>query len=101
MNVRVRSEEKSRELDMGERFKIVYRTGMTLMPNGTILRQESNGTIFLKSEIGVRRFCQELSPFVSIVIKDNGKVCTADYAGDFKIVPSRYSTLRKENGQTT
>jgi hypothetical protein len=65
------------------------------MPGGSILRQESNGKIFLKSEIGVKRFCSELSPFVSITIKDNGADVTRDFANDFVIVPSRYLALRK------
>ena len=81
---------------MSDRYKIVYRLGMTLMPGGGILRQESNGTIYLKSPEGVKRFCQELSPFVSITIKDNGKDATKDFVGEFQIVPSRYSALRKE-----
>ena len=78
-----------------DRFKIVYRTGMKLMPGGSVLRQESNGKIFLKSEIGVRRFCEELSPFCSIRITDDGKDTTENFRDSFQIVPSRYLSLRK------
>jgi hypothetical protein len=81
-----------------ERYKIVYRTGIKWVPGGGILRQEANGTYYLKSEIGVRRFCQELSPFVSITIKDNGKDCTSDFTGDFQIVPSRYLAFKIRQG---
>ncbi len=80
-----------------DRYKIVYRLGMKLVPGGGILRQESNGKIYLKSEIGVKRFCSELSPFISIVIKDNGEDVTKDFAGDFEIVSSRYLAIRKTN----
>ncbi len=77
-----------------DKYKITYRTAMKLMPGGGILRNESNGTIYLKSPEGVKRFCQELSPFVSIKILDNKVDATKDFASDFEIIPSRYLAIR-------
>lgn len=77
---------------------IRYRLGMKLLPSGGILRNESigDGKQFLKSEIGVRRFCEELSPFVSIIIYDNGDDVTKDFTPHFQIVQSRYEALREK-----